>query len=42
MTNNKFYNEKANLSVYIANLDEYVRGNLIGNWISLPIKKKGL
>ena len=37
---NKFYNEKATLSVYIANLDEYVKGNLIGNWISLPIKKK--
>ena len=34
---NKFYNEKANLSVYIANLDEYVKGNLIGDWISLPI-----
>ena len=40
MTNNKFYNEIATLSVYIANLDEYVKGNLIGDWISLPIKKK--
>ena len=37
---NKFYNDTATLSVYIANLDEYVRGNLIGDWISLPIKKK--
>ena len=36
---NKFYNEKANLSVYIANLDEYVKGNLIGNWVSLPIEE---
>ena len=34
---NKFYNEKANLSVYIANLDEYVKGNLVGDWVSLPI-----
>ena len=40
MTNNKFYNDTATLSVYIANIDEYVKGNLIGNWISLPIKKK--
>ena len=38
MTNNKFYNEKANLSVYIANLEEYVKGNLVGDWVSLPIK----
>ena len=37
MTTNKFYNEKANLSVYIANLDEYVKGNLVGDWVSLPI-----
>ena len=35
---NKFYNEKANLSVYIANLEEYVKGNLVGGWVSLPIK----
>ena len=39
MTNNKFYNEKANLSVYVANLAEYVNGNLVGDWISLPIEK---
>ena len=37
---NKFYNEIATLSVYIANLDEYNNGNLIGDWISLPIKKR--
>ena len=37
---NKFYNEIATLSVYIANLDEYVKGNLIGDWINLPIKKR--
>ena len=37
MTTNKFYNEKANLSVYVANLDEYVKGNLVGDWVSLPI-----
>ena len=36
---NKFYNEKANLSVYVANLDEYVKGNLVGSWISLPIEE---
>ena len=36
---NKFYNEKANLSVYIANLGEYVKGNLVGDWISLPIEE---
>ena len=40
MTNN-FYNGKATLSVYIVNLDEYVKGNLVGDWVSLPIKKKG-
>ena len=39
MTNNKFYNETANLSVYIANLEEYVKGNLVGDWISLPIEE---
>lgn len=39
---NKFYNEIATLSVYITNLDEYVKGNLIGDWISLPIKKRTL
>lgn len=37
---NKFYNDTATLSVYIANLDEYVKGNLVGDWISLPIKKR--
>ena len=37
---NKFYNEAANLSVYIANLDEYVKCNLVGDWVSLPIKKR--
>ena len=36
---NKFYNKKANLSVYIANIEEYVKGNLVGDWISLPIEK---
>ena len=39
MTNNKFYKETANLSVYIANLDEYVKGNLMGDWVSLPIEE---
>ena len=39
MTNN-FYNETASLSVYIVNLDEYVKGNLVGDWVSLPIKKR--
>ena len=39
MTNNKFYNEKANLSVYVANLEEYVNGNLVGDWVSLPIEE---
>lgn len=36
---NKFYNKKANLSVYIANTEEYVKGNLVGDWISLPIEE---
>lgn len=36
---NKFYNETAILSVYIANLEEYVKGNLVGDWVSLPIEK---
>ena len=36
---NKFYNKKANLSVYIANMEEYVKGNLVGDWISLPIEE---
>lgn len=39
MTINKFYKETATLSVYIANLEEYVKGNLVGDWISLPIEK---
>ena len=37
--NNKFYNDTSALSVYVANLEEYVKGNLIGDWVSLPIKK---
>ena len=36
---NKFYNENSNLSVYIANIEEYVKGNLVGDWISLPIEE---
>ena len=36
---NKCYNEKANLSVYIANMEEYVKGNLVGDWVSLPIEE---
>ena len=39
MTTNKFYNEKANLSVYVANLEEYVKGKLVGDWVSLPIEE---
>lgn len=39
MATKKFYNEKANLSVYVANLEEYVNGKLVGDWISLPIKE---
>ena len=39
MTTNKFYNETAPLYVYIANLEEYVKGNLVGDWISLPIEE---
>ena len=46
---NKFYNEKANLSVYIVNLAEYDKCNLVEDytpctptegWVSLPINKK--
>ena len=36
---NKFYNETAPLSVYIANLAEYNNSNLIGGWVSLPIEE---
>ena len=36
---NKFYNETAPLNIYAANLEEYVKGNLVGDWISLPIKE---
>ena len=39
MTINKFYKETATLSVYIANLEEYVKGNLVGDWVSLPIEE---
>ena len=39
MTTNKFYKETAPLSVYIANLEEYNNGNLVGDWISLPIEE---
>ena len=46
---NKFYNEKANLSVYIVNLAEYDKCNLVKDyanstptegWVSLPINKE--
>ena len=37
---NILYSKNAPLNIYIANLDEYVRGNLIGDWVSLPIKKR--
>ena len=36
---NKFFKETAILSVYITNLDEYVKGNLMGEWVSLPIEE---
>lgn len=46
---NKFYNEKANLSVYVVNLAEYDKCNLVEDytpcnptegWVSLPINKE--
>lgn len=39
MTTNQFYKEQTPLSVYVTNLEEYVKGNLVGEWISLPIEK---
>lgn len=35
----KFYNEDAIINVYITNLAEYNKGNLVGDWVSLPIKE---
>lgn len=34
---NQFYSKNAPINIYIANLDEYNKGNLIGGWVSLPI-----
>jgi len=39
MATNQFYKETTPLSVYVTNLEEYVKGNLVGEWISLPIEK---
>ena len=38
MTNN-FYRKDAIINVYVANLDESVNGNLVGDWVSLPIEE---
>ena len=38
---NKFYRKDAIINVYVADIAEYnISGNLIGDWVSLPIKKK--
>lgn len=37
---NKFYRKDAIINVYVANLEKYEDGNLVGDWVSLPIKKK--
>ena len=37
---NKFYRKDAIINVYVANLEKYEDGNLVGGWVSLPIKKK--
>ena len=36
---NKFYRKDAIINVYVANLEEYNEGKLVGDWISLPIKE---
>ena len=38
---NKFYRKDAIINVYVANIAKYNNdGNLVGGWVSLPIKKK--
>lgn len=39
MTNNILYSKTSALNIYVANLDEYNNGNLVGSWISLPIEE---
>lgn len=39
---NKFYRKDAIINVYVANLEKYEGGNLVGDWVSLPIKKRTL
>ena len=37
----KFYRKDAIINVYVADIAEYnISGNLVGGWVSLPIKKK--
>ena len=33
------YSKDATINIYVANLDEYVKGNLVGDWVSLPIEE---
>ena len=38
---NKFYRKDAIINVYVADIAKYNNdGNLVGGWVSLPIKKK--
>ena len=37
---NKFYRKDAIINVYVVNLEKYEDGNLVGDWVSLPIAKK--
>ena len=39
---NQFYSKNAPINIYIANLDEYNKGKLIGGWVSLPIDEEKL
>ena len=37
---NKFYTESAVISIYVVNIGKHEDNNLIGAWVSLPIKKR--
>ena len=39
---NQFYSKNAPINIYIANLEEYNKGKLIGGWVSLPIDEEKL
>ena len=39
---NQFYSKNATINIYIANLNEYNKGKLIGGWVSFPIDEEKL